>query len=169
MSWTKPYELHESGDGDVHQVPRLRIKNIDAQINSKWLLDLNMMTLIRVLPMSLTKLDELHESGDGDTHQVPRLCTKSSCQDRTGTPSCEEIDIRLTRNDHFWPAAAPRTRPNPWTPKSKREPSSESFREKTKTHQPGTFSIWIPFRFPSVPLLWCGWSCNIHPVLSIKK
>ena len=89
-----------------------------------------MMTLIRVLPMSLTKLDELHESGDGDTHQVPRLCTKSSCEDRTGTPSPEEIDIRLTRNDHFWPAAAPTPEPNPWTPKPKREPSSESFREK---------------------------------------
>ena len=89
------------------------------------------MTLIRVLPMSLTKLDELHESGDGDTHQVPRLCTKSSCQDRTGNPWPKEIDIRLTRNDHFWPAAAPIPRPNPWTPKPKREPSSESFREKT--------------------------------------
>ena len=90
-----------------------------------------MMILIRVLPMSLTKLDELHESGDGDTHQVPRLCTKSSCQDRTGNPWRKEIDIRLTRNDHFWPAAAPTPRPNPWTPKSKREPSSESFRENT--------------------------------------
>ena len=86
--------------------------------------------------MSLTKLDELHESGDGDTHQVPRLCTKSSCQDRTGTPSCKEIDIRLTRNDHFWPAAAPIPRPNPWTPKSKREPSSESFREKGQARNP---------------------------------
>ena len=80
--------------------------------------------------MSLTKLDELHESGDGDTHQVPRLCTKSSCQDRTGNPSYKEIDICLTRNDHFWPAAAPTPEPNPWTPKPKREPSSESFREK---------------------------------------
>ena len=89
-----------------------------------------MMILIRVLPMSLTKLDELHESGDGDTHQVPRLCTKSSCQDRTGNPWHQEIDIRLTRNDHFWPAAAPTPRPNPWTPKPKREPSSESFREQ---------------------------------------
>ena len=93
------------------------------------------MTLIRVLPMSLTKLDELHESDDGDTHQVPRLCTKSSCQDRTGTPWPEEIDIRLTRNDHFWPAAAPIPRPNPWTPKPKREPSSESFREKYDVHR----------------------------------
>ena len=82
--------------------------------------------------MSLTKLDELHESGDGDMHQVPRLYTKSKRQDGAGNPWSEEIDIRLTRNDHFWPAAAPITRPNPWTPKPKREPSSESFWEKSK-------------------------------------
>ena len=83
--------------------------------------------------MSLTKLDELHENGDGDMDQVPRLCTKSNCQDRTGNPWRKEIDIRLTRNDHFWPAAAPTPRPNPWTPKPKREPSSESFRAQNNS------------------------------------
>ena len=93
--------------------------------------------------MSSTKLNESHESGEGDMHQVPRLSTKSSRQDRTGNPWRKEIDIRLTRNDHFWPAAAPTPRPNPWTPKSKREPSSESFREKKKKVRPETRKLTV--------------------------
>ena len=89
-----------------------------------------MMILIHFLPLFLTKLDELHKNCDGDMRQMPCLCTKSSRQDRTGNPSSKEIDLRLTRNDHFRPAAGASPCPNPWTPKPKREPSSESFREK---------------------------------------